>query len=375
VKALLASNCVCAHEVKQESDDFCTLASALMQLQAQEDTLHPGRGHSKTGHRSDKRAYVRKCFLAEYEDNDDAAFAMFRFSVPEIRNMASDPAIKNSLEQPRPMSHQAADAAAAAVEPRPARYYRPPTTALEDRLAAVLTHTVHPETPLDELAMRLGVSSATASLQLRCDVAALLSALRDELPVLVHPAVVRQELDTMGLLVGAHLIVDTTDTAIQQMTNTFNVHHKLHTTKSLVVVAHDGTLMAVEVGYAGGESDLTIFRQSQLYQRLHAYLFAGERLFLGDGIFRHDHVYFPLSKPELAAEKDPVRHAALETYNKELQLYRARVEHAIGKAKGRFGALRSIPARSHMKLEDLINLVFLAWLLEARYARLHPELV
>ena len=251
--------------------------------------------------------------------------------------------------------------------------FREPVTNEENRVASVLEHVVNPCVRMDELARHLGVTSATVSKQLRVDMANMIDALRGELPALIHANELWSALDTMGLLAGARVLVDTTDTEIQDLVDAYNSHHKLTTMKSLIFVAHDGRLLGVETGFGGAESDSTIFRESAIYQQVHPYLQRGERPFVGDSSFHHPHCWFPLTEPEIKATGSPAARAPYRVYGKEVQLYRARVEHAIGHAKARWGSLKSIPAMNHTDIVDITNMIFLTWLLEARFQRLNYE--
>jgi len=153
------------------------------------------------------------------------------------------------------------------------------------------------------------------------------------------------------------------------MTN-FNAHHKIPSIKSLVIVAENGALIGVAVGWGGNEADIGIFQSSELYQNIVTFLSREEKFFVGDGSFRDGHTFYPLSRAEIMAANVNIQ-PRLRVYNRELQLHRARVEHAIGHAKARWGALREIPGIYHMSFTDIIELIFASWLLEARFQRVH----
>ena len=273
------------------------------------------------------------------------------------------------INVPRPAANFSTSAQLLPTE----RRFRQPDTDDANRVASVLEHVVAPVKRLEELAHHIGVSVPTVSLQLRADIPNMIAALRHELPALVTADVLRETIEPIGLLLGCRLIVDTTDTKIQDLVDSFNVHHKYSSVKSLIVVSPNGSLVCVEVGFGGSENDGRILENSEFYRRLHPYLKQAERILLGDGAFRKPHVWFPLNATEVRAAGSPSARHALNVYNREVQLYRARVEHAIGHAKARFGAIREIPGIMHMNLSDLINVIFLAWLLEARYQRLNFE--
>jgi hypothetical protein len=95
---------------------------------------------------------------------------------------------------------------------------------------------------------------------------------------------------------------------------------------------------------------------------------ANHRFFIGDGAFHDRLTYRPLNVDELEASgNDP----ALVAYNDDFQLHRSRVEHAIQHPKSRFGALKGIDGNKHMLITDICNLIFLSWLLDARYQRIN----
>lgn len=166
------------------------------------------------------------------------------------------------------------------------------------------------------------------------------------------------------------MIVDTTDTKCKNMITNFNSHHQFFSIKSLVLVAENSALLGVVVGYGGNEADVRIFRESDLYRQIIAGLAGDERFFVGDGSFTDRTVYFPVQEQRLM-EADPNLQPALRVYNAELQLHRARVEHAIGRAKTRWLAIRELPSIQHQDVETLISLIFASWLIEARMERLN----
>ena len=180
----------------------------------------------------------------------------------------------------------------------------------------------------------------------------------------------RDHLPPIGLLEGARIIADTTDTKCKNMTTNFNSHHQFFSIKSLVLVAENSCLLGVVVGHGGNEADVRIFRESDLYRQIVSGLADGERFFAGDGSFTDRAVYFPVQEQHIMAA-DPNLQPALRVYNAELQLHRARVEHAIGRSKTRWSALREIPSIQHQDVETLITMIFASWLLEARMERLH----
>ena len=179
----------------------------------------------------------------------------------------------------------------------------------------------------------------------------------------------RDHLPPIGLLDDARVIVDTTDTKCKNMITNFNSHHQIFSIKSLILVAENSALLGIVVGHGGNEADVRIFRESDLYQQLIAGLAGDERFFVGDGSFTDRAVYFPVQEQHIMAA-NPNLQPALRAYNAELQLHRARVEHAIGRAKARWNALREIPSIQHQEVETLISMIFASWLIEARLERL-----
>ena len=317
----------------------------------------------RSGVRATQHEYERFDYLALFAERPQAASKVFRFTVAQIKDMAAE--VKPHINRAR------ADTLHGVGATR--RVFREPVTNEENRVASVLEHVVNPCVRMDRARATFGGESATVSKQLRVDMANMIDALRGELPALIHANELWSALDTMGLLAGARVLVDTTDTEIQDLVDAYNSHHKLTTMKSLIFVAHDGRLLGVETGFGGAESDSTIFRESAIYQQVHPYLQRGERPFVGDSSFHHPHCWFSLTEPEIKATGSPAARAPYRVYGKEVQLYRARVEHAIGHAKARWGSLKSIPAMNHTDIVDITNMIFLTWLLEARFQRLNYE--
>ncbi len=329
---------------------------------------HPGRGN---GPRALHRVLTRHSYLASFDQHPGACRACLRHTAPEVGALTNE--VRAFINRPRPPEpgSPAADAYAVAIlagqEP-PNRRFRHPATRDEDRVASVLEHLVNPLLALETLGSHLGVSKATAGKQLRWDIINMIEALRDELPVLLHANVLRQVLGPMGPFADARVIVDSTDTRIQDLVTNFNAHHQFPSIKTLLFCAEDGTILCVEVGYGGADADIRLLRESPWFTELQQQLAVGERFLMGDGAFLHPHAYIPVNAVQLAAH--PIRRAELLLYNQALQFYRARVEHAIGRAKHHWGAIAAIPGIKHMGLEEMTNMILLSFLLEARLHRL-----
>lgn len=352
----------------QDPVQFEATVAALAAAEEAELLLHPGRGN---GPRLDQRVLTRHNFLATFDQHPAACRASLRHTADEVEVLTNE--VRLFINRPRPAaagSHAADDFAAAilAGQQPPERRFRHPVTSDANRVASVLEHLVNPQLALETLGAHLGVSKATVSKQLRWDIVNMIEALRDELPALMHANIIRQVLEPMGPFADARVIVDSTDTRIQDLLTNFNVHHQFASLKTLLFVAEDGTILCVEVGYGGADADIRLLRESPWFTQLQQQLAAGERLLMGDGAFLHPHAYIPVNAVQLAAH--PIQRAELLVYNSALQYYRARVEHAIGRAKHHWGAIAAVPGIKHMCVDDIINMILLSFLLEARLHRL-----
>ncbi len=174
----------------------------------------------------------------------------------------------------------------------------------------------------------------------------------------------------LGILVGARLLVDFTDTRVKDKISNFNGNKRIASVRSLIFTTETGALLGMHVGWGGNEPELAALESSPIFQSLVSELAEGEKFFLADGSLRNKACYFPVNRPELAAASIDDRRALL-AYNAALQARRARVEHAIAHAKHRWGAIADIPGIMHMSFDDIVDLIFLSWLLEARVQRLH----
>lgn len=308
---------------------------------------HPGTG-ALSGITPLTRA-ARISYLEQFRNYPDVCSKLFRFSFDQIVEITTESA--PYLHRPRISSAS--------------QTYRSPDTSDQDRVALVLEHIVNPHTALDILANHVGLKKAAMSEMLRNDMTCLIDAMRHELPALIHPDFVHGVLMEIGVLPAA-LICDTTTTATQRLANSFNAHKHLFGVKSLILVDKDGCLTAVETGFAGAEADLVAFEHSDVYRQIHQWLAPNERIFLWNTAGRNEHCIYPLSRPEIHGI------AARKTFVADIAIRRSIVEHAIGEAKARFRSLKELPPLHHTKVEDIINIIFLCWLFEARYKRLNP---
>ena len=335
--------------------------AGLLAVIALEQLEHPGRGHSADGHeRASQRVLARRDWLASFLDFPDACLTMFRFTFAEIQQMSVD--LATELHTPRlpPVNAVAA-------------HYRALTVDDSNRIAILLAQCANPHIRLDNWAMHLGIADGTLSKMLHFDRASVIRGLRGELPAIIHPAVIVNMLKPLGSMPNARVLVDTTDTRIQDLVGAFNAHHKFPSIKPLVFVDGDSRLLGAETGWGGNESDLSIFEQSKFFAQIAPSLQPGQRLFVGDTAFRHSAIFYPLSEKIELKNVSQAQLPAFRLYNRQLQLYRARVEHAIGLAKHHWGAIKEVPGIYHMALDDIVNMIFLSWLFEARWQRLRAE--
>lgn len=345
-----------AQSTPQNPPVFAQTVAALSTTIAVEAQKHPGRGCSSGGlDRAPQRVLERRDWLSTFEDFPAAALTTFRFAVADVRQLAIE--LGPFLRMPRPGKST----------------YRAPVVDEANRVAALLAQSANPHIRLDVLAMNLGICGGAASKMLQWDRVNVVRALRSELPAIVHPEILLEILAPLGSMPNARVLVDTTDTKIQDLIGSFNVHHMLPSVKTLVFVDRDARLLGVETGWGGAESDISIFHQSHFYQQIAPNLRIGQRLFVGDGAFRDMYTFFPLSDKIDLKHATGEEAAAFSLYNRQLQLHRARVEHAIGQAKHHWGAIKEVPGIYHMELDDIGAMIFLSWLFEARWQRLNIE--
>jgi hypothetical protein len=180
--------------------------------------------------------------VATFAGNDAACMTKFRFNCEHLNDIAVQVA-------PQFIS----------ADIREHKY------SLLERIAVCIERCVNPLPALETLSKNYDIPKSTLATILRRDIPLLIEALRIEIPPIINPNLLAKCVSKIGIFASARLLVDTTFTRVQPLTNAYSVHYHCCCIKPLIVCTEDGTLLAIETGFGGGESDNTIFLQSGIF--------------------------------------------------------------------------------------------------------------
>lgn len=109
-----------------------------------------------------------------------------------------------------------------------------------------------------------------------------------------------------------------------------------------VIVDHECRFTAVELGWPGSVSDVTMWKKSHIWQQRSHYLRDNALLLADKGYPSSPYILCPFTEPEVNTQP-PVERQRRRKFNRRLSSQRITVEHSLGLLKGRFPSLKDMP--------------------------------